>query len=243
MIKVFKNSDEIGHFVGELLVQDISISGGSHYAMSLSGGSTPKAVYSFLAERYADRIPWDKMNFFWGDERCVLPSDNDSNYKMAMEMLLSRVSVLPDHVFRIIGENIPNLEAIRYSNLVGEHLSKTDGLPSFNFMLLGLGDDGHTASIYPDQLNLFEVPQLYEVVTHPVSGQLRITATGRLINQAKKLVFIVTGKSKASVVSQIIQKKADDGLFPASLVRPQNGELFWLLDEDAAAKIDPSMFS
>lgn len=243
MVKVFKDLDGIGQFVGGLLVKDMAITGGGNYCVSLSGGSTPKAIYDYLADTYSETIHWNNMKFFWGDERCVPSSDNESNYKMAMEHMLNRLPVLSDQVFRIIGENDPSLEAIRYSNLVGKHLPRQGSTPSYNLMLLGLGDDGHTASIFPDQLNLFEVPQLFEVATHPVSGQVRITATGRLINHAKKLVFIVTGKSKAGVVSTILQEKAGYEQLPASLVRPVNGELFWLLDEAAASDLDPSLYS
>jgi 6-phosphogluconolactonase len=242
MIKVFKNTDEIGRFVGELLIRDVNVSAKYHYSVSLSGGSTPKSIFSFLAEKYTERIRWDKMKFFWGDERCVPPSDKESNYKMAAECLLGQVTVPAAQVFRIMGENNPALEAIRYSNLVGEHLPRHNGMPSFSLMLLGLGDDGHTASIFPDQLQLYNVRDLFSVAVHPVSKQIRITATGKVINHAKKIAFIVTGSSKASIVADILGKRAGFEAYPASLVRPVHGELLWLLDEGAASGLDASFF-
>ena len=241
MIKVFKNTNEIGHFVGEMLVRDVKLSGRHHYSVSLSGGSTPMAIYSYLAERYADMIRWNAMKFFWGDERCVSPSDSESNYNMAVKSLLGRVTIPSAQVFRILGENDPNLEAIRYSNLIGEHLPRHQGTPSFNLMLLGLGEDGHTASIFPDQRRLFDVPELFSVAVHPISRQIRITATGRTINHAKMVVFIVTGSSKAGVVADIFGKRNGYEAYPASMVRPEHGKLLWLLDEEAASGLDTSL--
>ena len=241
MIKVFKNTDEIGHFVGEMLVRDVKLSGRYHYSVSLSGGSTPKAIYSYLAEMFAETIRWNEMKFFWGDERCVPPSDSESNYNMAVKSLLGRVIIPSAQVFRILGENDPALEAIRYSNLVSEHLPRHHGTPSFDLMLLGLGEDGHTASIFPEQQQLFDVPELFSVAIHPMSRQIRITATGRVLNHARKIVFIVTGSSKAGVVEDILQKRTGHEVYPASMVRPEHGDLFWLLDEGAASGLDTSI--
>ncbi len=238
-IKVFKNSDDIGCFIGELLVKDtLAIPNDGNYSVLLSGGSTPKAIFSYLAEKYHQSIQWHLWNVFWGDERCVPPSDSESNYRMAKEMLLSKVDISPDHVFRIRGEDKPAQEAMRYASLVSDHLPSRDGIPVFDLVFLGLGDDGHTASIFPDQLQLFDSEKFFEVATHPTTRQTRITATGRIINQASKIVFVVTGQAKADVVSQIIERKNGWEELPASLINPECGELLWLLDEHAASELN-----
>ena len=210
---------------------------GQFFTIALSGGSTPRAVFQQLALKFRNQIDWKKVKFFWGDERCVAPESDESNYKMAKESLFDYVPIPAGQIFRIRGEENPISESYRYAEEVTKHVYIQDNIPQFDFVMLGLGEDGHTASIFPGKLDLFKTDKLFEVAEHPVSQQKRISATGSLINHARTVVFLVTGESKSSMISKIIGQKRDWEKFPASMVNPGKGELIWLLDEKAGSRI------
>ncbi|MFZ2286819.1 MAG: 6-phosphogluconolactonase [Bacteroidales bacterium] len=235
-VRVFPNPEALAQSFAMILIKDLDRIEPDHfYTIALSGGTTPEYLYRYLSDNYAERISWDKLLVFWGDERCVPPEENDSNYRMAYESLLQNVPIPDANVFRIRGENDPEAEARQYSELVSSVVPFFNGLPQFDLMLLGLGDDGHTASIYPDRPDLFSSSQLFEVAVRPGTPQKRITATGRLINNSSRIYFIVTGSKKASIVSEIIESKTGSDRFPASRVNPGSGHIVWLLDSEAAA--------
>jgi len=237
-IKICENIDKLSRFFGEILKQRVNeIPDGHYLSIALSGGSTPKAVFQFLAQHFSQQIDWEKALIFWGDERCVPPVDNESNYKMAKESLLDFVSVPDSGIFRIKGENNPNKEALEYENIVKQKVPLINGVPSFDFFMLGIGPDGHTASIFPNHLELFHSEKLFDIATHPETHQTRITATGKLINNARFTVFLATGETKSTVVAKILEQKPGWEKLPASLVQPKNGKVLWLLDEKAASKL------
>ncbi len=202
--------------------------------IALSGGSTPKVVFDELAANFQPDIDWKKVHLYWGDERCVPPTHDESNFKMTAEHLLSKIDIPAENVHRINGENPPGHEAERYGTLLDAELPKAMGLPQFDLVMLGMGDDGHTASIFPHEIQLWESQKYCEVAEHPDSGQNRITITGQLINNAAIVAFLVTGKSKAEKVRHIIKKESGHGELPASLVQPDSGKLLWFLDAEAA---------
>ncbi len=179
------------------------------------------------------------MIIFWGDERCVSPESDESNYKMASDSLLKRIPIPDANIFRIIGENDPVTEAKRYSEIVSKLIPSVNGNPQFDLIMLGLGEDGHTASIFPNNIHLFDSKNLFEVSEHPDTKQKRITATGKLINNSKGVSFLATGKNKPEKVYQILEKKSEWKFYPASLVDPKNGELIWLLDNLSAEQLNP----
>ena len=236
-INIFKNIDELSNFFAQQLIKRIqNIPEGQFFSMALSGGSTPKAVFQYLAFNFRNQIAWEKILIFWGDERCVAPENEESNYRMAKESLLDQVPIPANNIFRIRGEANPSYEADRYAKVVHQHVSSQNNIPQLDFMMLGLGDDGHTASIFPGNLHLFSSDKLFEVAEHPQTKQKRITATGKLINQALTVAFLATGESKSAMVSTALDRKKEWEKLPASLVHPENGELLWLLDEKAASK-------
>ncbi len=204
--------------------------------VALSGGSTPKIVFDYLAEHYAV-LDWSKVHFYWGDERCVLPTDSESNYKMTLEHLLSKISIPAENIHRIKGENEPQNEADRYSKVFSETLTIENQTPKFDLVILGMGDDGHTASIFPYNIHLWDSEQNCVVATHPDSGQKRVSVTGKIINNAEVVTFLVTGASKAEKVQEIIKENGNFKDYPATLVKPASGKLIWFLDEDAASHI------
>lgn len=204
--------------------------------ISLSGGSTPKAVFEYWSAQEKSALPWDKLRFFWGDERCVPPDHEMSNYGMTKQFLFDHVPVPEKNIFRIMGENDPERDAMRYGNLLAEELKIVDGVPSFDVMILGLGDDGHTASIFPNEMRLWDEEKNCVVATHPETGMKRISITGKLINRSANTIFLVTGKSKAEKIRDIVlHREKFLESYPAARVNPFGGSLFWFIDTEAAA--------
>ncbi|MDO5664244.1 MAG: 6-phosphogluconolactonase [Bacteroidia bacterium] len=203
--------------------------------VALSGGSTPKSLFDYWAKNHKNDIDWNRVFFFWGDERCVPPTDEQSNYNMTRGHLLNHVVIPERNVFRIKGENEPAAEAERYSTLLQMEVDKTDGIPSFDLIILGMGDDGHTASIFPQEIELWKSESFCVVATHPETGQKRVSLSGKVINHAQHVVFLVTGTTKAEKVKKIIgSRKEVKSIYPAAKVKPISGNLVWFLDEEAA---------
>lgn len=237
-VRVFPTTNDLSQFLAEILVRDIDrVEHEQYYSLALSGGSTPLDLFRYLSENFVERISWDKLLIFWVDERCVPPESDESNYKAAYETLLQNVPVPDSNVFRIRGEADPQAEARQYSELVSANIPFYNGVPQFDLMLLGLGGDGHTASIFPDNMNLLNTSNLYEVAVKPDNRQKRITATGKLINNSARVCFVVTGKEKAEIVSNILDKKSGWDRYPAARVNPASGQLLWLLDQGAALNL------
>lgn len=234
-LKIYKDKNEVAKEFSSYLAHFII--GKELVHVALSGGSTPKIVFDTLASDYADKIDWSKIHFYWGDERCVLPTDEQSNYKMTIDHLFSKIDIPEDNIHRILGENNPTGEAMRYANLLEINLDRVDEVPQFDFVILGMGDDGHTASIFPHEIDLWNAADHCVVATHPDSGQERVSINGKVINKAKEVVFLVTGESKAEKVEEIINKTGNYKTYPASLVNPESDKLVWFLDQSAATGI------
>lgn len=233
-VKVYQNKTKVAEEFSKYLIEKSADQNAFHIA--LSGGSTPKIVFDVLAEEFAGDVNWRNIHLYWGDERCVAPDDAESNYKMTVEHLISRVDIPEENIHRIKGEADPKLEAKRYGELLEKELPKKLGLPQFDLVILGMGDDGHTASIFPHEIELWVSPDNCEVAIHPESGQRRVSLTGRIINNAKTVAFLVTGETKADKVKIIIDREEGYLVYPASHVAPKTKDLVWFLDA-AAAKL------
>ncbi len=205
--------------------------------IALSGGSTPKIVFDTLAASFKTAINWNKVHLYWGDERCVAPTDDESNYKMTVTHLLSKIDIPKENVHRVKGENNPEYEANRYAEILERNLPIVHGIPQFDLVILGMGDDGHTASIFPQEINLWNVSENCVVATHPDSGQRRISITGQVINNAHTVTFLVTGAGKAEKFNEIHTKSGDYASYPASLVEPKSERLIWFADKSATGVI------
>jgi len=205
------------------------------FNVAVSGGNTPKLLFNLLATRYDDSFPWHFVRLFWVDERCVPPVHPESNFGMTYETLIKYVPIPDQNIFRMIGESDPQKEAKRYGDLLLTQLPVKKTLPLFDFILLGMGDDGHTASIFPNQLELLDASEPVAVATHPASGQKRITLTGQVINAANQVAFLITGSSKAIVLNQILRREPGFEKYPASYIHSANGSAHFFLDKDAVS--------
>lgn len=231
-LNVYQNVSELSRGFTDFI---LNLSEGKHRLnIALSGGSTPKALFDHWAAS-GNLLPWEKLRFFWGDERCVPPQDEMSNYGMTKKHLFDKVPVPNENIFRILGENDPAIEAKRYGEVLEEEIAAHNGIPRFDLMILGLGDDGHTASIFPHEIDLWDDPQNCVVASHPETGMKRISLTGRVINNADHVVFLATGNNKAEKVRDIVlHGQAYITQYPATLVNPVSKNLFWFLDDKAA---------
>jgi 6-phosphogluconolactonase len=238
-IHIFENPEETARAVAELILIKAEEKSKSSlpFNIAISGGNTPKLLFDLLVNEYENKIPWHFVRLFWVDERCVPPTHPESNYGMTNESLLKNVPIPENNIFRMIGEADPENEVKRYQELLKTQLQSNKSIPQFDLILLGMGDDGHTASIFPNNLSLLYTDQFVEVSRHPVTGQKRITLTGTTINQAEEVVFLINGTSKAEVLNQITNHKADFQNYPASFIHSQSGSAQFYLDKAAAAKL------
>jgi 6-phosphogluconolactonase len=236
-VKIFKTPRKVVKAMAKGLIKITNATSQSRFDIALSGGKTPELFFEVLASKYPEGLPWDKIHFWWGDERCVPADSKESNYKLANDCLISKVPVPPENVHRIKGEEDPEKEAVVYGDEIDSQLNMRGEWPVFDLIILGLGNDGHTASIFPDQIELFETDANCAVSEHPITGQKRITLTGSVINNANRVFFLVTGKSKAMRISEIMNDEEAAKLLPAYYIHPENGELTWFIDEEAATLI------
>jgi 6-phosphogluconolactonase len=202
--------------------------------IALSGGSTPLAVYRQLI--HATRAEeWEHVHLYWGDERCVPDDHPESNYGNARKLLIDPLLLPRERIHPIRGAEDPEEEAARYGRLLCERLPMTGGFPVFDWIWLGLGEDGHTASIFPHQLDLWKSDQPCVVTEHPVTRQKRISITGGVINAARQVAFLVSGNSKSRIVNEIVMKEGRYLEYPAFYVTPDSGNLEWYMDMAATS--------
>jgi 6-phosphogluconolactonase len=235
IIKIFPTPQSLAESLALDLVNKIREADTRDYpfTIALSGGNTPKLLFSILGDQFANFAKWNKVHFFWVDERCVPPDDSESNFAMTNEVFLSRIDIPQENIHRIKGEDDPVKEAERYSKEITNFTVQRVGLPFFNVILLGLGEDGHTASVFPGNERLFLSDKICITAVHPSTGQKRITITGKVINNSANIIFLVTGKNKAMIVNNIVRQRDNNKQFPASYVKNADGRIFWYLDEAA----------
>lgn len=204
VIENFKDSKEALRSMTSCLLYYMSRKDdGLPFNLALSGGETAKKMFTLWVDEYRETIEWKNIRFFWVDERCVSPTDPESNYKYANELLFKPLSIPEDNIFRIHGEVEPGTEAMRYSRIVKEFLPRHSQLPYFDCIILGVGEDMHTASIFPNSLPLLTDSRNYAVSQHPVTHQYRVTMTGPLILNDSPLLVPILGNEKAKVVNKL----------------------------------------
>ena len=238
-VRVFASAEHLFHAAAETFCSlgARAIRENGKFTVALSGGSTPRGLYQELATNFSTQLDWQKVFFFFGDERHVPPTDSESNYRMANESLFSKLAMPADHVFRIPAE-MPDAgqAALAYEQTLRNFFRPSPGsFPRFDLILLGLGPDGHTASLFPGTTALEE--KQHWVVANWVEkfSAFRITLTYPVLNSAACIMFLVSGGEKSEMVRRALKDPAAD--LPCQKVRPVEGELIWFLDQAAAAKL------
>lgn len=238
-VKVFNNKEDLAdaityEFIGTLIKQK-----GKRY-IAFSGGNTPLLFFKKLSMSDV-KIKWNNIHLFWCDERCVPPSDNESNYGMIKKVLLDNENIPPENIHRIKGEDEPFKEAKRYSDEINQIVPSFNNIPSFDWIFLGVGDDGHTASIFPDQMHLIKSQKIAEVAHQPVTGQKRITLTGKVLNNASRITFLVTGENKKEIIKKIFDDDSRAKMYPAYFIKALHGKTEWYLDKDSASFLENNL--
>jgi len=235
-VEVWPNAPALVTRAAELFAETArqSIAWRDKFTVALSGGTTPRRLYELLAgEIYAPQIPWERAHVFWGDERCVAPSDEESNYRMAHEAMLARVPVPEGQIHRMRGEDEPAEAASAYEKVLLAEFDEHP--PRFDLILLGMGEDGHTASLFPGTTALGEPQRLVAAPYVAKLGAHRLTMTLPLINAARSVTFLVAGGAKAETLRTVLEGEGETRTLPSQMVEPLEGELVWLVDEAAAS--------
>jgi len=224
---------------GAQLFSDAAVKAAARIA--ISGGTTPKSMFALLAdpaESFLQQVPWDRIELYWVDERCVPPDNAESNYRMTKEALLSKVPLAAERVHRMEGELEPEAAAARYESTI-RNTFKLEGAqtPTFDLILLGMGDDGHTASLFPHTDALNEMSHIVVPNHVPQKDAWRITLTWPVINQGRQVAFLIEGEAKAHVLHDVFLGPYRPETYPSQIIRPASGQLTLLLDAAAAAKL------
>jgi 6-phosphogluconolactonase len=239
-LQIYSNAGQLAQALAELFVASgcdaVAESGAFHVA--LSGGNTPRAAYELLAAPgMRASLPWDRVFIYFGDERCVPPDDERSNYRMARETFLDTVPIPKANVRRMRGEIDPGIAANEYATLLRTDLGD---LPQLDLILLGLGEDGHTASLFPGTVFDLEHESLAEAVYAKSQAMWRITLTPKVLNAGRRVAFAAEGSAKARALAAVLEGPRDPVTWPAQIVQPASGELTWLVDEAAASLLAES---
>ena len=246
MIKVFPNIEELNYFAAEKFVELAADSMEMHgfFNVALAGGSTPKALYQLLAgDKFRDKIFWNAVQFYFGDERNVLPDHSESNFRMAKENLFDPLKIAELNIHRWQTEyKNPERIAEVYSDKLRFGFSKAGGVnepfPRFDLILLGMGADGHTASLFPYTEALGETARIAVANRVEKLGTTRFTLTFPVINNARNVIFLVAGAEKAETLKAVLEGDFEPEKYPSQTVKPEHGDLFWLIDERAASLLN-----
>ena len=241
-IRVYPNLDVLSQAAADFFLKlaEQSIKESGRFTVALSGGSTPQPLYQNLSsKRRQHKLDWGKTHLFWGDERCVPPDHPDSNYRMAREILLSQIEVPERNIHRVPTEMDPRMAAFSYEERLRAFFK--DPLPQFDLVLLGMGDDGHTASLFPHSAGLNEEERWFIANFAPERETWRLTLTKNAINAARNIAVLVAGSSKAGMLSKVLEGDYEPAEKPIQLISPTAGKMTWFVDQDAAQGLsDPN---
>ena len=238
-LRVFKDLQELSRAAANLFVEQCrnSIVERSRFLVALNGGGTPARLFQLLATEFHDEVAWEDVHVFWGDERCVPPEDPGSSYGQARQILLSRVRTLESNIHRVLGELGPVDAARDYAATLRAFASPLLGWPRFDLVYLGMGEDGHTASLFPGSLTNVTEPVIPVTAHYQDRPANRVTLTPRVLNSARLVVFMVAGETKAETLAQVLGGRYNPEQYPAQRIQPEDGRLIWLVDEAAAAHL------
>ncbi len=234
--RIFDTAELMAAFIAEELATYSHKPSVQH--ISLSGGGTPKIIFKLITRLYSGKINWNNLHFWWGDERCVPPEHEESNFGVAHSLLFDKVECPKENIHRMKGENAPLEAADSYAFQMNERLEKSPGsFPVHDWILLGMGTDGHTASLFPPCLPL-DLSSVMQVTSHPDSGQKRITLGAGTICAARRVSVMGTGASKAPLIGHIYKNTEEAGQYPIYSIQTQYPQMEWLMDVAAAGEIN-----
>jgi len=238
-LRIFHDFEKLSRHAANLFIEQSnrSILERNRFLVALNGGNTPTRLFQLLATEYRDQVDWSKVHVFWGDERCVPPDDPGSNYGQARDMLLSHVPILDSNIHRVKTDHQPAEASRDYSLTLNGFASPPLDVPRFDLVYLGMGEDGHTASLFPgSQVYVTEsvIPVTAQYQDRPAN---RVTMTQLVFNQARMIVFIATGEKKAVALAEVLSDRYNPELYPAQRIDPKDGELIWLVDDTAASQL------
>lgn len=236
-IHTFNSAQETASAVTHELIRQLDTVRKTNFNLAISGGTTPGEVFRLWAESYSKSIPWYRVHLYWVDERCVAPSDSSSNFGLAKRLFLDKVKIPRTQIHRIMGETDPVTEAKRYSELVMKNLPLYDGVPQFDMLLLGVGKDGHTSSLFPGNAGQLTTHHPYITTVNPDNGQARIALTGQPMLRAGITLFHVTGKDKADILTEITDPKIPAEAYPAGYVAQKGDNVQFFIDSAAGSKL------
>ena len=238
-IRIFKDLEALSHEAANLFIEQAAhtIKERGRFLVALNGGSTPNRLFQLLATDYRDKVDWSKVHVFWGDERCVPPEDSGSSYGQARGALFTHVPIPETNIHRVIGEHEPAVASKEYAITLKEFADAPFDFPRFDLVYLGMGEDGHTASLFPGSPVDVTEPTLPVTAQYQDRPANRVTITQLVFNQAHMVVFMATGEKKANTLAQVLSDSYNPELLPAQRIEPKNGQLIWLVDEGAAGQL------
>jgi 6-phosphogluconolactonase len=239
-VRVFENLDLLSQAAAKLFIETSAqaILRRGRFLVALSGGNTPTELYKLLAQSpYKEQIDWLRIHAFWGDERCVPIGDSENSYRQAYDVLLSHVPIPAENIHRVESSLEPAEAAKDYANVLKRFASPTLDWPRFDLALLGMGEDGHTASLFPGSEVNVSTPTLAVTAQYQNRPANRVTLTPLVFNSARRIVFLVSGESKGQTLANVLYGGYDPEQLPAQRIRPTDGELIWMVDQSAASKL------
>ncbi len=236
-IHTFDTETETARAVTHQLLKQLNTVRQDTFNLAISGGHTSEALFRLWAGIYSRNLPWQRVHLYWVDERCVAPTDGNSNYGMAKRLFLDKIQLPREQIHRIMGEANPEYEARRYSELVQKNLPDQDGFPRFDMLILGMGTDGHTASIFPEQKYLLNFPHPYAPSFQPDTVQRRITITGQPILRAALTLYQIVGAEKAEMLARILYAHTGAEEYPTGYIAQNADRIEFFIDSAAAQKL------
>jgi 6-phosphogluconolactonase len=244
-IRIFKNVEKLSRGAARLFVEQVaqSIAARGRFFVALNGGGTPTRLFEMLAANFQEQVEWSKVHIFWGDERCVPPDDPGSSYGQAREVLLSHVPIPETNVHRVKGELGPVEASNDYALILKEFASSHLEWPRFDLVYLGMGEDGHTASLFPGSPLDVSKPTLPVTAHYQDRPANRVSLTPIVFNSAQMIAFMAAGEKKAQSLAEVLSGRYNPELYPAQRIDPKEGQLIWLVDEAAASRLPTRLLS
>jgi 6-phosphogluconolactonase len=242
-LRIFDDFERLSRHAANVFIEQSNraIAERNRFLVALNGGSTPVRLFQLLATEYRNQINWGNVHAFWGDERCVVPVDPESNYRQAMDVLLSQVPIPMENIHRVKGELDPVSAASDYTQTLKYFADPDLDYPRFDLVYLGMGEDGHTASLFPGSPVDMTEPVLAVTAQYQDRPANRVTMTQLVFNQARMVVFIATGEKKANTLAEVLSDRYNPAQYPVQRIEPKNGQVIWLVDNAAAGRLPRKM--